>query len=532
MDNNTSIITEVSDSIFHFNRTSIYTFIKNHPTYSGTMYLLINESLPISNRNLQALYSIYQNIQLVNVLQDDDFSQLVTKLKSNRADLNNCVFDYMRFVSFKLNLPEFFYFSSNCLFMKPLFDEFTNVGLSLYSDPVSGISSNLIYQNGEVEPTFIQKLFKGVFKGNSKKPVSPHKLIDSIKDSTYTYSLIDTGIIQNSNNFTNAVYSKYSSILASLKCIIFDDLSTDMNNKTNINGLWLHKNKEAVAYLNKPINTKLQKNILLDRDKNKIIKENTLSIPDTSLTFDLDNPTYLKNINKKIKLAIVTGVWKRPDVFEYFAKGVKELEKLNNFKITTIVSGSEGDTSRKMVEAYGFTYIEIPNIPLSTKMNAPLQIAKELKVDYVLCMGSDDIIHPDVLTEYLKYMRSDVDYIGVTDFYFYDTTSKRSAYWGGYREKYRLGHTCGAGRALSSSLLDKWNWTIWEYKHDNLLDTSMQIKLDSTQHTSVYFSLKSKDLYGLDIKSSVNMTPFTLWDNTQYIDSSKIKNKFDYLGLN
>ena len=165
-------------------------------------------------------------------------------------------------------------------------------------------------------------------------------------------------------------------------------------------------------------------------------------------------------------------------------------------------------------------------------MNAPLKIAKELGVDYVLCMGSDDILHPNTLLEYLKYMRSEIDFIGVTDFYFYDTTSRKSAYWGGYREQYRSGHTCGAGRALSAALLEKWDWTIWDIKNNTMLDSAMQSNLASTEHTSIYFSLKTKGLYGLDIKSSVNMTPFTLWDNTEFIDTDEIKNNFSYLALN
>jgi hypothetical protein len=532
MENNIPVITEVSDSIFHFNRTSIYTFIKTHPSYSGKMYLLINDKYPISQRNLQSIYSIYENIELVNVLVDQEYNDLYTKLSKCKIDLEKVNYDLVKFVSFKLGLPEFLYFSNNTLFLKPIFGDLINYGLTMYSDVDSNIMSNIIYNNGTINDLFIQGIFKSILKGNSKNPLTSTKVISTIFKNE-PVNLIMENTVFNSNDLTNDVYKKYTASLLLAKAIIFDDLSSGIKTKTFINSLWIKNNKDAASYLSRPINTKLKKNILIERDRLKlnIPRKTEYTLMQEYCESLLTSETYHLNKDKKIKLAIVTGIWKRPDVFEYFAKGVKELEKLEDFEITTIISGSEGEKSKKLVEKYGFEYIEIENSPLSTKMNAPVKVAKSLGVDYVLCMGSDDILHPDVLIEYLKYMRAGIDYIGVTDFYFYDTDSRHSAYWGGYREAYRLNHTCGAGRTLSANLLDKWGWEIWQPYKDTLLDTSMQQKLEVTEHTSVYFSLKAKGLYGLDIKSTINMTPFTLWDNTNYINTSELQNKFDYLGL-
>lgn len=230
-----------------------------------------------------------------------------------------------------------------------------------------------------------------------------------------------------------------------------------------------------------------------------------------------------------MKIAIITAVWKRPEIFEMFAKGIHELEKIKEIELITIISGSERDVSKNMVEKHDFIYIEIPNQPLAEKVNAPLKIAKELNIDYVLCLGSDDIIHPDLMLKYIEIMKKGIDFIGVLDFYFYDTTSKKSAYWAGYREPRRLNHTCGAGRILSKNLLNKWDWSVWENRHNHILDDSMQKKLLSTPHTSEFFRLKDFDLYGLDIKSTTNMTPFKLWDNTNYIDNKIIFDKFAYI---
>ncbi len=235
--------------------------------------------------------------------------------------------------------------------------------------------------------------------------------------------------------------------------------------------------------------------------------------------------------NEKIRLAIVTSIWKRHDIFELFAKGVKNLiEKCDQFEISVVVSGSEWIKSHDLVRVlHEFQYIEIPNEPLAAKVNATTYACKDLNVDYVLCVGSDDIISPELLNEYAIHMRNGIDFIGVTDCYFYDTVSKKSLYWGGYREPYRKGHTTGAFRALSARLLSQWDWMPWENKDSLVLDKSMQDKLRVTNHTIHTFSMKEKGLFALDIKSSTNMTPFEKWDNAEFIDSNELLKKFDYV---
>lgn len=223
----------------------------------------------------------------------------------------------------------------------------------------------------------------------------------------------------------------------------------------------------------------------------------------------------------EIKPVIVTGIWKRHEVFEIFAKHTKKLG------IGVIVAGSDGKDSEAIVKKYGFHYIEIDNQPLATKMNATTLKAKELGYTHVICVGSDDLLSKELIDEYLKLMRKGYDYIGVTDFYFYEMESGKAAYWGGYRDRQRIGHTAGAGRVISNALLDEWDWLPWDDKDSKYLDNSMQNKLRSSLHPKTTFSLKEKGLLAVDIKSQVNMTPFELWDNTSYIDPKLITDNFN-----
>lgn len=233
-------------------------------------------------------------------------------------------------------------------------------------------------------------------------------------------------------------------------------------------------------------------------------------------TIVIDNSS-LNNLPKwKKRLAIVTACWKRPEIFEMFAVATKKL-KHPDLEIIVIVSGSEGIKSKQMVEKHGFIYIEIHNDPLATKMNATTIVANQLSCDYVLCVGSDDLITNELLCVYAEQINLQVDYVAVLDWYFYDTISKKMSYWGGYTDSRRIGHTCGAGRLISARLMNQWNWQPWQIKHSKVLDNSMQHKLTTTPHTSFIFSLKQFNLYAFDIKSNINMTPFELWENTSYI---------------
>lgn len=246
-------------------------------------------------------------------------------------------------------------------------------------------------------------------------------------------------------------------------------------------------------------------------------------------------------IEGKIKLAIVTSVWGRPEVVKMFAKGIRNLKNnCPDFDIQVVIShsvqndvfGSEEDLVFECgIDGLGVEQlrIEIPNEPLAAKVNATTYACRDLGVHYVLCMGSDDIISPELLNEYANHMREGIDFIGVTDFYFYDTVSGKSIYWGGYTEANRKGHTAGAARALSARILEQWNWMPWENKDSKMLDKSMQDKLKTTPHSIETFSMREKGLFALDIKSATNMTPFALWNNSEYVDSEIIKEKFSYI---
>jgi len=222
--------------------------------------------------------------------------------------------------------------------------------------------------------------------------------------------------------------------------------------------------------------------------------------------------------NGKIKPCIVTGMWKRPEVFKIFGRHYQDLG------IDVIVAGSEGHKSKELAESFGFIYLERPNQPLAEKMNATITEGLKRGYTHFICVGSDDLLTKDLVDEYKRLIRLGYHFIGVLDFYFYELETGRASYWGGYRDRKRFRNTCGAGRVLSRKLVESWNGKVWE--GERYLDTSMQQKLATSDLPKYVFKLKDKGLLAVDIKSDTNLTPFKLWDNTSYIDAQILEDGF------
>jgi len=225
--------------------------------------------------------------------------------------------------------------------------------------------------------------------------------------------------------------------------------------------------------------------------------------------------------NGKIKPCIVTGMWKRPEVFKIFGQHYKELG------IEVVVAGSEGKKSKQLAESFGFIYLERPNQPLAAKMNATITEGLKRGYTHFICVGSDDLLTKDLVDEYKRLIQLGYDFIGVLDFYFYELDTGKASYWGGYRDRKRFKHTCGAGRVLSRKLVESWNGKVWENQHSDYLDNSMQHKLAMSDLPKYVFKMKDKGIFSVDIKSDTNMTPFALWDNTSYIDAKIIESRFN-----
>ena len=224
-----------------------------------------------------------------------------------------------------------------------------------------------------------------------------------------------------------------------------------------------------------------------------------------------------------MKVAIITAIWKRPEVWEMFKRRISNLKKIKGLTIEVCVAGSEDWTEEA---CKGFHYVHVPNDPLGRKMNAAALLAKDLDVTHYLMVGSDDLIGNDLMKLYMREKDS-ADYLYLLDCWFFDVATKKGLYWGGYDTDANRGHACGAGRLFNRSLMDKLNFQPWhDERLSTLLDTSMNEKLARISHTRKRFHCLTERVFMVDIKSSTNMTPFAKWHNTMVMSGKFL---FNYL---
>lgn len=96
-----------------------------------------------------------------------------------------------------------------------------------------------------------------------------------------------------------------------------------------------------------------------------------------------------------MKILLLIAVWKRIDITE---KVYKHLKKILPDYVEVLIVGSEPE-HKQLAKKYSFKYCEHENI-LGAKLNYGLSVAMKSEWDYILQIGSDDIIHEDVFELY------------------------------------------------------------------------------------------------------------------------------------
>lgn len=228
-----------------------------------------------------------------------------------------------------------------------------------------------------------------------------------------------------------------------------------------------------------------------------------------------------------IRIAVITAMWKRPEVFKMFAE---QLNKIiggvgDSIKIEVFVSGSEANTSKNLCESFGFNYIEKPNRPLGAKMNAALNLSRDFNPHYFLLLGSDDIFCEKLMNAYYDCILKRVQYAYLEDCYFYDTVSGSALYWGGY-SGWRKGKGLGAGRFISREIVEHLGWSIWSPLNNKNLDYSFDQRMRIVNCKTEKINLQNIGAYMVDLKSETSITRFYRYENTTEINPKILINKF------
>lgn len=151
---------------------------------------------------------------------------------------------------------------------------------------------------------------------------------------------------------------------------------------------------------------------------------------------------------KPIKIIAFIPVWQRYKLFEIFLQGINRLIKYspNRFEIVPFFMISERYYAARLNEP-GFDFIMINNNPLGTKKNEGLTyILNNYQFDYLLEIGSDDIIANMYLDIAEPYLKSGIPQICPSRVYFLDINSGKIA-------SHKTDRIVGLGRFISYEAL-------------------------------------------------------------------------------
>ena len=211
----------------------------------------------------------------------------------------------------------------------------------------------------------------------------------------------------------------------------------------------------------------------------------------------------------KVKIGVLTCIWKRHELFKVFAEHWKDLStKFKNVEFVFIAVGSEGVESRSICDNTVFEYHHHENKPISNKWNYGCQQLKHKNIDAALFLGSDDFICEDTLLKLLQTIFNGYDFVGLQDCYLYNKPTKELVYFQGYRNG-RSGETIGIARCLSVELLMALNFSPWGSNLNSRLDASMQGKLKWINYSQESFKCKNFEGFAVDVKTDINITPFS-----------------------
>jgi len=107
------------------------------------------------------------------------------------------------------------------------------------------------------------------------------------------------------------------------------------------------------------------------------------------------------------------------------------------------------------------------NETLGAKLNRALDECKEEPFDYLMVLGSDDLLRRQIWLYITTAIAERLQFFGFNECYVYDRINHRAKIWN-YGPA-----TIGAGRCISRKLVEQCGWELWDNAKSNGIDNSM-----------------------------------------------------------
>lgn len=214
-----------------------------------------------------------------------------------------------------------------------------------------------------------------------------------------------------------------------------------------------------------------------------------------------------------MKILILVPVYKRPNILKAHLRNIAEFISANpQHQFIPFYILSEEDVNfkqnRQSIRHYKFEHCYYRNFPVGEKLNAGLNLAMEVfEFDYLMNMGSDDLLNPYLMKIYEPYINAKHPFFGINNLYFYDIYSLETIFF----RTMNNDRSIGAGRMVHISVIKD-----IRSKGDNFWLNNFNSGLDSCSGTQVrtYTSAEEKVIdvgdipMVIDIKSYTNINLF------------------------
>lgn len=210
----------------------------------------------------------------------------------------------------------------------------------------------------------------------------------------------------------------------------------------------------------------------------------------------------------KIKLLVFTALWKRPHIARICFHGINRLRRHPDYDITAFAVISEKEMI-PLCEEFGVKWLMHDNQPLGRKKNAGLMFCQRFDFDWMMEIGSDDLVLNSLLDDY-KPLTERHPFFGICDICFVDSTD-------GECNRYVNRQTMfGAGRMIRRDVLQRHKWKIWPDDAVNVLD-GKSLSVITEKFNIPYTMLRPIDYpQVIDIKSEVGIWPFEAFRGVKY----------------
>ena len=154
-------------------------------------------------------------------------------------------------------------------------------------------------------------------------------------------------------------------------------------------------------------------------------------------------------------IGIITINNGRPQIFHLWCESIKRLRKELQIEIPVIVVSGQED--KEMCNQYGIAHITQNNIPVTEKWNTSAQYMLDVGVEYILILGSDDIMSTECFKNIMIETNKDVDLIGLKKIYIYATDGEMRGHLRCLTSKSFL----GVGKTIGRRVFDALNSKPW-----------------------------------------------------------------------